>query len=204
VDTLQQNDITKRKNRHLFEVIQTLLFQMYVPKYYWERLSLLLSILSSVPLRVLDGLSHIGFMSSFFPSIRFLSCLHSQVFGCVVFVHIHNQFCGRLDPRAIKCIPFVYASNKKGYRCYHPPSQKFFFISMDITLLMKLNLFTNVLSFRARVVLKLGLLNVLRHLLSLSYKNHLILLLVPLILLPAHLVWISLKLLLTKASLFPI
>jgi len=37
-----------------------------------------------------------------------------------------------LDPRAVKCIFIGYASNKKGYRCYHPPSRKFF-TSMDVT-----------------------------------------------------------------------
>jgi len=33
---------------------------------------------------------------------------------------------------AIKCIFIGYASNKKGYRCYHPPSRKFF-TSTDVT-----------------------------------------------------------------------
>ena len=35
VDTHSQNEIAERKNRHLFETIQVLLFQMDVPKHFW-------------------------------------------------------------------------------------------------------------------------------------------------------------------------
>ena len=35
VDTPQQNAVTKRKNRHLLEVAQSLMFTMRVPKYLW-------------------------------------------------------------------------------------------------------------------------------------------------------------------------
>ena len=38
VDTPQQNWVTERKNRHLFEVARVLLFQMSVPKSYWGKL----------------------------------------------------------------------------------------------------------------------------------------------------------------------
>jgi len=46
VDTPQQNGVAERKNRHLLEVTQTLLFQMYL-NLIGERLSLLLPILST-------------------------------------------------------------------------------------------------------------------------------------------------------------
>jgi len=51
-----------------------------------------------------------------------------------VFVHIHSQFHGKLDNRVVKCIFIGYAYSKKGYRCYHPPSQKFLtFMTFDET-----------------------------------------------------------------------
>jgi len=113
-------------------VTRVLLFQMNVPKSYWGEAVLTAAyLINRVPSRVLDGQSPIEFISSFFPSVPFLSSLHSRVFGCVVFVHIHSQFHGKLDPRAVKCIFVGYASNKKGYRCYHPLSRKFF-TSMDV------------------------------------------------------------------------
>ena len=35
VDTPSQNGVAERKNRHLLETIQALLFQMNVPKHFW-------------------------------------------------------------------------------------------------------------------------------------------------------------------------
>ena len=35
VDTFSQNGVVERKNRHLLEIAQTLLFQMNVPKHFW-------------------------------------------------------------------------------------------------------------------------------------------------------------------------
>jgi len=69
------------------------------------------------------------------------------------------------------------------------------------SLLIKLNLFTCVLTFRGGVLSKLSLLNLLSHLLSFESVENIVLIL--LILLPTHLVWMSLKLLLTRASMFP-
>jgi len=32
-----------------------------------------------------------------------------------VFIHVHNQFCGKLDPRGANCIFIGYAYDKKGF-----------------------------------------------------------------------------------------
>ncbi|RDX65732.1 hypothetical protein CR513_55583, partial [Mucuna pruriens] len=72
-------------------------------------------------------------MLSFFPSSPLMLSLPSHVFGCVAFVHSHNPHRGKLDPKAVKCVFIGYPSNKKGFKCYHPPSRRFF-VSMDITL----------------------------------------------------------------------
>jgi len=139
-------------------------------------------------------------MSSFFPFVPFLSSHHSHVFRCVAFVHIHSWFCGKLDPRVVKCIFVGYTYNKKKYCCYHLSSRKVF-ISMNVTL-MELNLFLRM-SLGRELFWKVSLLNLFSHLLSLSYKNCLIQLLVLLILLLTPLIWISLKLLLIKDFFIP-
>eukprot|EP00257_Ricinus_communis_P018038 XP_015576623.1 uncharacterized protein LOC107261488 [Ricinus communis] len=59
------------------------------------------------------------------------SNLPSRVFGCVVFVHIHKHHRHKLAPRAIRCVFLGYATNTKGYRCYHPPTLRMF-ISIDV------------------------------------------------------------------------
>ena len=35
VDTHSHNGVVERKNRHLLEIVQALLFQMNVPKHFW-------------------------------------------------------------------------------------------------------------------------------------------------------------------------
>ena len=63
------------------------------------------------------------------------------MFGCVAFVHVHKQYRNKLDPRAIRCIFLGYAPNKRGYKCYHPPSRKFF-VSKDVTFHENVSYFT--------------------------------------------------------------
>jgi len=128
VHTPQQSDIAERKNRHLLEVTRTLLFQMNVPKSYWgEAVFTAAYLINRLSSRVLDGKSSIEFISSFFPSVSFLSNFH-----CRVFVDIHSQFRGKFDHKGVKCTFIGYGSNKKGYCWYHPPSKKFF-TSKDVT-----------------------------------------------------------------------
>jgi len=51
-------------------------------------------------------------MSFFFLYVPFLSSLHSQVFGCVLFVYIHSQLHGKLDPK-VKCLSLAMHLIKK-------------------------------------------------------------------------------------------
>ena len=57
--------------------------------------------------------------------------LHSHVFGCVVFVHLHKYQRTKLSPQALRCIFVGYATNQKGYQCYHPPTCRLF-VTIDI------------------------------------------------------------------------
>ncbi|CAJ2640820.1 unnamed protein product [Trifolium pratense] len=55
------------------------------------------------------------------------SCnLIPRIIGCKSFVHIHSDGRGKHDPRSLKCVFIGYSSTQKGYKCYHPPSNKFF------------------------------------------------------------------------------
>ncbi|KOM51000.1 hypothetical protein LR48_Vigan08g182700 [Vigna angularis] len=71
-------------------------------------------------------------LSSFYPNLSTTNNLKPRVFGCISYVHIHNTDRGKLDPRALKCVFVGYSLTQKGYKCYHPPSKKFF-VSRDVT-----------------------------------------------------------------------
>ncbi|RDX97959.1 hypothetical protein CR513_19193, partial [Mucuna pruriens] len=133
VNTSQQNGVAKRKNRHLLEVARALLFQMSVPNVYWGEAVLTAAyLINRLPTQVLNSISPIKHMLSFFPSSPLMLSLPSRVFGCVAFVHSHNPHHGKLGPKAVKYVFISYPSNKKGFKCYHLPSRRFF-VSMDVT-----------------------------------------------------------------------
>ncbi|RVW24660.1 Retrovirus-related Pol polyprotein from transposon TNT 1-94 [Vitis vinifera] len=57
--------------------------------------------------------------------------LPPRVFGCVAFVHLHKHQRTKLTSHALQCVFVGYALHKKGYRCYHPPTQQMY-ITMDV------------------------------------------------------------------------
>ena len=38
----------------------------------------------------------------------------------------------KLSPRSIKCIFVEYSRTQKGYKCFHPPTRRYF-VSVDVT-----------------------------------------------------------------------
>ena len=68
-----------------------------------------------------------------------------KVFGCVCFVHDYRNSVGKLDPRAVRCIFVGYSSPQKGYRCWCP-TEKRFFVSMDVTFREKEPYYTSAIS----------------------------------------------------------
>lgn len=67
-----------------------------------------------------------------FSNTHVLSTLPMRVFGCSVFVHIHAEYQGKLDSKALKCIFVGYSSNQKGYKYYSLITRRFY-NSMDAT-----------------------------------------------------------------------
>ncbi|RDX99827.1 hypothetical protein CR513_17069, partial [Mucuna pruriens] len=133
LNTPQQNRVTERKNHHLLEIAKCLIFQMSVHNVYWGEAVLYATyLINKLLTRVLNGISPIKHVLSFFPSSPLMLSLPSRVFGCVAFVHSHNPHLGKLNPRAIKCVFIGYPSNKKGFKCYHSLSRQVF-VSMDVT-----------------------------------------------------------------------
>jgi transposase InsO family protein len=133
VNTPQQNGIAERKNGHLLESTRAFMFQKNVPKSFWgEAVLTATHLINRLPSRVLGFKSPMEILSTFYPNLHTTNNLVPRIFGCVSFVHIHSQSRGKLDPRALKCVFVGYSSTQKGYKCYHPPSKKFY-VSADVT-----------------------------------------------------------------------
>ena len=122
--TPQQNGVAERKNRQLLEVVRASLFDAQMPRSFWgEAVCSAAYIINRVPSSVLNFQTPLQ-------AFRQVCALHStpnlepRVFGCVTFVHLYTHQRNKLEPRALKCVFIGYAQHQKGYRCYHPPTQK--------------------------------------------------------------------------------
>ncbi|KAM2366232.1 hypothetical protein ACFX1X_004945 [Malus domestica] len=65
-------------------------------------------------------------------SLVSVSKLPPKVFGCIAYVYVYSHQRSKLDACALRCVFIGYANNKKGYKCYHPSTQKTY-ITMDVT-----------------------------------------------------------------------
>ncbi|CAL8113480.1 unnamed protein product [Prunus armeniaca] len=61
-----------------------------------------------------------------------VSKLTPNVFGCVAYVHVYSHQLSKLDPCALRCVFIGYSSTHKGYKCYHPLTQKVY-VTLDVT-----------------------------------------------------------------------
>ncbi|RVX06582.1 Retrovirus-related Pol polyprotein from transposon TNT 1-94 [Vitis vinifera] len=133
VNTPQQNGVAERKNGHLLNSTRSFMFQKNVPKSFWgEAVLTTAHLINRLPSRILGFKSPMDILSTFYPNLHTTNNLVPRIFGCVAFVHVHNQNKGKLDPRALKCVFVGYSSTQKGYKCYHPPSKRYS-VSVDVT-----------------------------------------------------------------------
>ncbi|RDX70557.1 hypothetical protein CR513_50186, partial [Mucuna pruriens] len=95
-------DLIHSNNPHFSNVCSQCLLGRSCPNYYLSHEQY-----------VLNSISSFKHMLSFFPSSSLMLSLLSRVFGFVAFIHSHNSYRGKLDPRAIKYIFIGYHSNEK-------------------------------------------------------------------------------------------
>ena len=131
--TPQQNGLAEQKFRYMLETSRSLLFHMHVPKFFLgEAVLTAIHLLNCLPSRVLQQSTPIDCLQQFFPHVSLRTNLILHVFGCVCFALNCRIPRDKLDPRALRCIFIGYSSTQKGYRCYYPPSRRFF-ITKDAT-----------------------------------------------------------------------
>ena len=119
--TPQQNGAVERKNRHLLDVIKTLLLESSFPSTFWvEALSTTVSLINRLPSRVLDFASPYYRIYHHHPNY-----LDMHTFGCVCFVHLPLHERHKLSAQSVKCAFMGYSISHKGYVCYDPCSNQF-------------------------------------------------------------------------------
>ena len=119
--TPQQNGVVERKNRHLLDVVRTLLLESFVPSSFWvEALSTTVYLINRLPSRVLDFASPYYRLYHHHPNY-----LDMHTFGCVCFVHLPSHEHHKLFAQFVKCAFMGYRISHKGYVCYDPCSNKF-------------------------------------------------------------------------------
>ena len=109
--TPRQNGVAKRKNRHLLDVVRTLLIEFCVPSHFWcEALSTAVYLINRLPSPTLIDDSPYFRLFAHAPNY---SNLH--IFGCVCFVHLPAHERNKLTTQSAKCAFLGYVGTQKGF-----------------------------------------------------------------------------------------
>ena len=118
--TPQQNGVAERKNRHLLDVVRTLLLESSIPPRFWcEALSTAVHLINRLPSPTTN---HVSPFSKLFGHSPLYSDL--RTFGCVCFVHLPPHERQKLTAQSVKCVFLGYVIPHKGYVCYDPHASR--------------------------------------------------------------------------------
>ncbi|KAL0539854.1 hypothetical protein IC582_024075 [Cucumis melo] len=106
--TPQQNGVDKRRNRHLLEVAHSLMLSTTLSSYLWgDAILTAAHLINRMPSRILHLQTPLECLKESYPSTHLVS---------------ETKF----TPRAKACMFVGYPSHQRGYKCFHPPSRKYF------------------------------------------------------------------------------
>jgi hypothetical protein len=99
VNIREQNGAVERKNRHLLEVARSVMFTMHVLKFLWSKaIKTTTYLINYTPVRVLRTPTECLLGSNAF-------IVSSKFFWvCLLCACDYNNYVGKLDPRALKCV----------------------------------------------------------------------------------------------------
>ncbi|XP_022843332.1 uncharacterized protein LOC111366879 [Olea europaea var. sylvestris] len=119
--TPQQNGVVERKNRHVLDVVRTLLLDSHVPSTFWvEAVSTAVYLINRLPSQILRFDSPYYRLHNQHPTYHDL-----HTFGCICFVHLSSHERHKLSAQSVKCAFMGYSVSHKGYVCYYPCSNRF-------------------------------------------------------------------------------
>ncbi|CAL9028934.1 unnamed protein product, partial [Prunus brigantina] len=113
--TPQQNGVAERKNGQILAAARALLLGASVPKWFWmDAVTYAVYLLNRLPSRVLDFQTPMHVLTHHVSASSMLT-LSPKVFGCVVYVHLHQNQRSKLDPCALRCVFLGFSPHQKGY-----------------------------------------------------------------------------------------
>ncbi|KAL6330239.1 hypothetical protein AAG906_040161 [Vitis piasezkii] len=114
------NGVAERKNRHLLDVVRTLMLESSVPPRFWvEALSTAVYLINRLPSPTLHLDSPYSRLFGVPPDYNSL-----HVFGCVCFVHLPSIERHKLDAQSVSCAFLGYSNSHKGFVCYDADANK--------------------------------------------------------------------------------
>ncbi|KAK9924400.1 hypothetical protein M0R45_032769 [Rubus argutus] len=132
----------REEESSLLDMARALLFSAHVPKYLWsDAVQTSSHLINRLPSSVLQGKIPLEVLASHV-SLPSFHNLPARVFGCIAFVHIPQNQRSKLDARALKCVFVGYGGYQKGYKCYHPPTRRYY-VTMDVTFFEDMSYFSS-------------------------------------------------------------
>ncbi|KAJ0865146.1 putative RNA-directed DNA polymerase [Helianthus annuus] len=119
-NTPQQNGVSERKNRHLAETCRSVMHAKNVPGRFWaEAMQISAHVINRLPPQ------NQGYVSPYEKLLnRKPNVTHFRVFGYVCYVFVPNQLRDKMEKKAVRCIFTGYDSERKGWRCCDPISNR--------------------------------------------------------------------------------
>ncbi|KAL0541007.1 hypothetical protein IC582_021034 [Cucumis melo] len=104
-----------------------------LPSYLWgDAILIAAHLINRMSSRILHLQTPLDCLKESYPSTRLVSEVPLRVFGCTAYVQNFDPDQTKFTHRAQACVFVGYPLHRRDYKCFHPPSKKYF-VTMDVT-----------------------------------------------------------------------
>ncbi|KAL0551185.1 hypothetical protein IC582_010271 [Cucumis melo] len=105
----------------------------FLPSYLWGDVILTIAhLINRMPSRILHLQTPLDCLKESYSSTHLVSKVPLRVFRCTAYVYNFGPNQTKFTPRAQACVFVGYLLHQRDYKCFHPPSRKYF-VTMDVT-----------------------------------------------------------------------
>jgi hypothetical protein len=118
--TPSHNGVSEQKNHTFLEKVHLMVVDAQTLKFPWVNVVNTINyITNQSPTRANNGMTSYQKLFKVLPKLK-----HLQVWGCIVYVHEHDEQRTKLDSKNKRCIMVDYSNEFEVIKCYHPPTYK--------------------------------------------------------------------------------